>query len=261
MKNVTALFLGDLIGQPGCRAVFFKLPSLIKKVGADFVVVNAENAADGFGLLPEQAQKLFEAGADVITTGNHIWQRKEIFPLLDDEPRLLRPGNYPQSLPGHGFCVVAKNGLKWAVMNFQGRTHMALIDDPFSAAAQAAAKLKQQTPLILVDFHAEAMDEKEAFGLHLDGKVSAVVGTHTHIATADEKILPGGTAYQSDLGMCGPALSVIGSDPKLSIERAVTQIPHRPEILDQPADLRGAVVTLDPQTGRALSIYRIHETA
>lgn len=261
MKTVKALLLGDLIGQSGCRAVFFKLGALVKRTEADLVVVNAENAAEGFGLWPEQADQLWQAGVDVITTGNHIWQKKEIYPYLDSQPRLLRPANYPKILPGHGSCLIEKAGVLIAVLNFQGRRQMADIDDPFTQSEELVARIRKQTPVILVDFHAEATEEKEAFGFHLDGQVSVVVGTHTHIPTADERLLPQGTAYVSDLGMCGPALSVIGSDPKIAIEKALSQLPLKSEVLESPSDLWGVLVVLDAHTGRALSIERIHEPA
>jgi metallophosphoesterase (TIGR00282 family) len=235
-----------------------RLPSLIEAHHPDLVVVNAENAAeDGLGLLPEQFVALVGAGADVVTTGNHVWEKREIWATLGTEDRLLRPDNYPASLPGKGWCLVEKAGWKAAVFNLQGRSRMASIDDPFTRAQELVNKFTPITPLLFVDFHAEAPDEKEAFGYWLDGKASAVVGTHTHVATADERVLPLGTAFQSDLGMTGPAGSVIGGDPEVSVQRALTMLPLRSTILDAPAVIRGALVTVELATGRALSIVRL----
>jgi len=253
-----ALFLGDLVGLPGYRACLSKLPRLIEIHQPHLVVVNAENAAeDGLGMLPEQLAALLAMGVHVVTTGNHIWEKKEILPLLGSEDRLLRPDNYPKSLPGKGWCLVEGEGWRAAVVNLQGRSRMASIDDPFLRARALTDQLLQQTPLVFFDFHAEAPDEKEAFGYWVDGRATAVVGTHTHVATADERILPLGTAFQSDLGMCGPEGSVIGGDPEVSVQRALTMLPLRSTIFDAPALVRGALVTADARTGRALSIVRI----
>jgi metallophosphoesterase (TIGR00282 family) len=220
--------------------------------------VNAENAAeDGLGLYAEQFFALVEAGAQVVTTGNHVWEKKEIGSVLAAEDRLLRPDNYPSPLPGKGWCLVEGEGWKAAVINLQGRSRMAAIDDPFIRARDLFARLAAETSLIFFDFHAEASDEKEAFGFWMDGKATAVVGTHTHVATADERILPRGTAFQSDLGMCGPEGSVIGGDPDVSVQRALSMLPLKSVIFDAPAVVRGALVTADPATGRALSIQRI----
>lgn len=250
------------MGLAGNRAVFFSLPSIVKQTQADLVIVNGENASpDGLGILAEQFHRLREAGVDVVTTGNHVWEQSETRQLLKNEGRLLRPANYPAGLEGSGSCLLEKNGVKVAVMNFQGRTRMPLTDDPFICARDLVRKVGRETKLIFIDFHAEATDEKEAFGFFLDGQVSAVVGTHTHIQTADEKILPQGTAYMSDLGMCGPQDSVIGGVPQISVDRALTLVPLKNMLLDAPAEIRGALVRVDPATGRALSIERIdHKT-
>lgn len=252
-----ALFLGDLVGLPGFRACLDQLPKLIEVHQPQLVVVNAENAADdGLGLLPEQFFTLRAAGVDVVTTGNHVWENRELWPLLASEDRLLRPDNYPATLPGKGWCVVEKDGRTSAVLNLQGRSRMAMIDDPFSRAKELLTRLVGAPPRIFVDFHAEATDEKEAFGFWLDGLVTGVVGTHTHVATADERLLPRGTAFQSDLGMCGPVGSIIGGDPDLSVERALTMLPLRSTVLDAPGVVRGALITCD-DAGRARSIVRI----
>ena len=190
-----------------------------------------------------------------MTTGNHVWEKKTILPLLETEDTLLRPDNYPR-LPGKGWCVVETRAGKAAVVNLQGRVRMTAIDDPFTRAKDLVERLAGETPLLFFDFHAEAADEKEAFGFWLDGLATAVVGTHTHTATADERILPQGTAFQSDLGMCGPEGSVIGSDPKLSVRRSLTSLPIKAVVLEAAAVVRGAIITASP-SGRALSIARV----
>jgi len=254
-KYFTTLLLGDVYGDPGCRVLFMKLQSLRKKYRADFVVVNGENAFKGFGIIPSQADMLFGIGVDVITSGNHIWQQEETLPYLDSQSCILRPANYGNLVPGHGYVV--KDGV--CVINLQGRMNMPPTDDPFRCALDILKKLDGKVRTILVDFHAENPDEKEAMGFFLDGKVTAVVGTHIHVQTMDEKILPNGTAYITDLGMCGPKDSVIGSDPELAIKRQLTQMPLKSQVLDAPAQIHGVCVKSDPVTGRALSIERITE--
>lgn len=253
--NSTAkvLLLGDVYGDPGCRALFFCLPKLRKQLEPDFVVVNGENASGGFGLDAAMMGKFFDAGVDVITSGNHIWQQEDIIPYLDSEPMLLRPANYPSRNPGKGLAI--KNGV--AVINLQGRYSMLPIDCPFKAGMTLAERARKQTPLVFVDFHAESASEKEALGFYLDGQVTAVVGTHTHVQTADEKILPKGTAYITDLGMCGPYESVIGSDPALAISKQETQMPYKPVVSDSPAYIQGALIEADTVSGKALSISRV----
>jgi len=234
------------------------LPRLIADHRPDLVVVNAENAAeDGLGLLPEQFFALRSAGADVVTTGNHVWEKKDLYPTLEAEARLLRPDNYPGRLPGRGWCLVEGPGWTAFVANLQGRQRMSAIDDPFQRAVDLLDQRAAGVVLRFFDFHAEAPDEKEAFGCWLDGRATGVVGTHTHVATADERLLPQGTAFQSDLGMCGPRGSVIGGDPEVSVQRALTMLPLRSTILDAPAVVRGALITADRTTGRALSIVRL----
>lgn len=248
--------LGDVCGQPGCRALFMGLGSLVKDYRADMVIVNGENAANGFGLSASLMEQFFSLGVDVITSGNHIWQQDDLRPYLDSEKRLLRPANYPPQAPGHGSVVVDVKGTKVAVLNLQGRMQLPAIDCPFRIGLEQVQKLRKQTPLIFVDFHAENTEEKEALGLYLDGKISAMVGTHTHVQTADEKILPQKSAYITDIGLCGPSESVIGSDPGISIARQLTQMPMRSEIADTPPVLQGVCITVESATGNALKIER-----
>ena len=258
-RTITALLLGDVIGQPGCRALFMGLPQLIKRLRADVVILNGENAADGFGLTEDLARQFFSLGVHVITSGNHIWQREEIRSFLDKDPRILRPANYPSSAPGHGFTTVDIGGVSIGVVNLQGRHQMVPIDCPFQTGASIVDKMRKQTKLIFVDFHAESAQEKESLAWYLDGKVSTVVGTHTHVQTADERILPNGTGFITDLGLSGPMGGVIGSDPNIAIERQLTQIPLRNQILDAPSFLQGVVCTVNPDTGKTISIKRISE--
>ena len=256
-ETVKALLLGDIVGQPGCRAVFIGLKKLIKDYRADVAMINGENAADGFGITPENAQMLFSSGADVITTGNHVWQKKEIFPMLESKSELLRPANYPRKAPGHGSCVISVKDMKIAFLNIQGRVDMGNLDCPFYVAREEVRKLRKETPIIIVDFHAENVEEKEAMGLYLDGQVSSVTGTHTHIQTGDERILEKGTAYMSDIGMTGPSPGVIGSKSEIAIRRQQTQMPLKMEIEDIPATINGVLITIDKTSGKALSIERI----
>ncbi len=259
MKSLRILFLGDLVGQPGLRALFVGLSPLVKETGAQLVAVNGENLAEGFGLTPGDKDKLLKMGVSVITSGNHIWQRDDIFPVLDSENCLLRPENYPPGAPGHGSVIVEVAGISVAFLNLQGRERMgASVDCPFRAAKKSTARLREKTKCIVVDFHAEEVKEKEAMFHHLDGRVSAVFGTHTHVQTTDERILPGGTAVITDLGMCGPEGSVIGTSPELSIRRSLTQLPIRMEVHDAPASLQGVLVDIDTETGKAVSISRIY---
>lgn len=260
-EKIRALVLGDIVGQPGCRAVFIGLKSLIKEYRSDIVVINGENAADGFGITPKIAARIFASGADVITSGNHIWQKKEIYPLLDSDEPILRPANYPSLAPGKGYVILDIRDTKIAVLNLQGRRDFGDLDCPFQAGIAYSKKLKSKAKIIIVDFHAESAAEKEALGLYLDGKVSAVLGTHTHVQTADERILSGGTAYLSDLGMTGPSESVIGSDHTISVRRSLTQMPLKHEVADNPAVISGVVLDLDISTGKCLSIKRFKKVS
>ena len=254
-KTFTTLLLGDIYGDPGCRVLFMKLQTLKKKYRADFVVVNGENAFKGFGIIPSQVDMLFGIGVDVITSGNHIWQQEDIYPYLDSQSSLLRPANYGNLVQGHGYVV--KDNV--CVINLQGRMNMPATDDPFKCAQDILKKLDNRVKTIFVDFHAESPEEKEAMGFFLDGKVTAVVGTHIHVQTMDEKILPNGTAYITDLGMCGPKGSIIGSDPELAIKRQLTQMPMKAQVLDAAAEIHGVCIRSDAETGKALSIERIAE--
>jgi len=255
------LFLGDVVGEPGRKAVSVLLPLLKEELKLDFIVVNGENSAGGRGITPKIAISLMRAGAAVVTSGDHIWDQREIVPYLGDEPRMLRLLNYSAGTPGNGFVVLESKKCKVAVVNLQGRTFMnQQLDNPFPAILACVEKLREETPVIFVDFHAEATSEKVAMGWHLDGKVSAVVGTHTHVPTADERVLPKGTAFQSDAGMCGPMDSVIGSQIEPVLERFHTMMPTRFGVGRGAVRLNGALITIDPATGKALSIERIART-
>lgn len=258
MKKISVLVLGDVVGQPGCRALFFKLPGLIKKYKADLVIVNGENASDGFGILPDEAEKFFLKGVDVITTGNHIWQKREIYPLMQKEnASIIRPANYPPGVPGNGSVVVNKKGTDVTVLNLLGRVRMGLpVDCPFRSSSDFLKK-NNKSKIVIVDFHAEDTMEKEALAWYLDGKVSAVVGTHTHIQTADERILPKGTAFITDIGMTGPDDSVIGTKPEISIRRALTQLPLKMEVAENESTIKGVFLTIDSETGNSISIERV----
>jgi 2',3'-cyclic-nucleotide 2'-phosphodiesterase len=254
----TVLLLGDVFGQPGCRALFVGLKGLRKEHRADMVVVNGENAAaDGFGITPEIAGQLFSSGADVITTGNHIWQKREVLGYLDSEERILRPANYPPGVAGHGTVVVDVKGTAVGVINLQGRVRMGSLDCPFRTAADLVRKLKEKAKIILVDFHAEAPDEKEALASYLDGQVTFIGGTHTHVQTADERIYPGGTGYITDLGMTGPTESVIGCSLDISLRRSETQMPLKMEVADNSASIQGVKVEIDRESGHTLTIERL----
>ena len=258
-ERLNALILGDIFGQPGCRALFIGLKPLIRKYDADVVIVNGENAADGFGITPEITDQLFSGGVHVITTGNHIWQKREILPVLNSNDRILRPANYPHCKFGKGSTIVEIKGRKVGVVNLQGRLHMSDIDCPFTMGRDIVRKMRETTKVVIVDFHAEAPEEKEALAFHLDGLASVVVGTHTHIQTADERMLPGGTAYITDIGMIGPHSSVIGVDPDNAIRRSMTQMPLKMPVADNPAAINGVFVEIDAETGKALSISRVRE--
>lgn len=257
-KTIEALFLGDICGKPGCRAIFVGLRQIIREQRIDVVIANGENAADGFGITPEEADQCFASGVDVLTSGNHIWQKSELFARMDSDSRILRPANYPPGVPGQGYTVIERAGVSIGVLNLQGRVSMPTTDCPFRVGRELVQQLKKQTKIILVDFHAESAEEKEALGLYLDGQVSVLVGTHTHVQTADERILPKGTGYITDIGMTGAHMSVIGSDPGISIRRQLTQIPLRSEIAEDAAMINGIICSVDIATGRAVSMKRLN---
>jgi metallophosphoesterase (TIGR00282 family) len=254
------LMIGDLIGKPGRVAVEQLLPALREERGIDFVTANGENVAGGMGLTPSTADSILAAGVDVITSGNHIWDKREIYPYLESNDRVLRPLNYgTHEVPGRGWGTYqALDGTDLAVVNLQGRTYMQQIENPFTEADRLLDESSEPLPPVrLVDFHCELTSEKNALGLYLDGRVSTVVGTHTHVVTGDERILPGGTAYQTDLGMTGPVWSVIGFDPKTVIPRFINALPTRFEVGEGAVVFNAAQIDIDPATGRALAIERI----
>jgi 2',3'-cyclic-nucleotide 2'-phosphodiesterase len=256
-RPVTVLCVGDIFGEPGRRALLALLPGLRRAHEADLVVVNVENAAAGAGVTPAIARNFLDHGVDVMTSGNHIWDKKEIIEYIAKENLLLRPANYPAGTPGVGSIVVKAGPHKVAVLNLMGRVFLPLLDCPFRKADEEIPRLREETPMIVVDMHCEATSESQAMGWYLDGRVSAVVGTHRHVQTADERVLPQGTAYITDLGMTGPTDSVIGVDRTLALGRFLTQMPNRFEPARGPAALHGAVIRIAPDTGRALSIERL----
>ncbi len=256
-EKLTALLLGDIVGQSGCRALFIHLKNLIKKYNADVVVVNGENAADGFGITPEIADQIFTNGVSVITSGNHIWQKREIIGKLELDNRILRPANYPAGVPGSGYCVIDVKDWKVAVVNLLGRVRLSDVDCPFRQSKKIVKQVKNDTSVVLIDFHAESPEEKEALAYYVDGDVSAVVGTHTHVQTADERILSKGTAYITDLGMIGPHNSIIGFKNDVALRRSLTQLPIKMEVEETAASLCGVAVEISPKSGKALSIKRI----
>jgi metallophosphoesterase (TIGR00282 family) len=256
------LFIGDLVGAPGRRVLAEELDRLVDRQRADFVIANVENAAGGFGVTPQIARETLDLGVHCLTSGNHIWDRKEILPYLDEEPRLLRPHNFPSPAPGKGLYVgESAAGVRVGILNLMGRVFMPPLLCPFLTADEAVRALRQQAQVVIVDFHAEATSEKLALGWHLDGRVSAVIGTHTHVQTADERVLPGGTAYITDVGMTGPHDSVIGVEKNLALERFFTQRPVRFNTASGDVRLKGALIDVDEASGRARSIQRLSAPA
>jgi metallophosphoesterase (TIGR00282 family) len=246
------LAIGDVIGKPGRRAISTLLPELRATYHADMVIVNAENAAGGLGTTPDTAQELLDAGVDVLTSGNHIWTHKEMLPYLDSDMPILRPLNYPPGVPGRGYIINQA-----LVVNLIGRTFMTNYDCPFRAMDELLNDLTNRPPVVIVDFHAEATSEKMAMGRYLDGRVSAVLGTHTHVGTIDAQILPGGTAYVTDIGMTGPIDSIIGDDVEAVLKRFLTMIPHHLSVGKGKTVLNAIIVTVDDTTGKATGIERI----
>lgn len=255
------LFVGDVVGRVGRRLLKRQLPKLISRWNPEVVVVNVENAAGGFGLTGEVWRELSSLPVDVFTSGNHIWDKKETMEILDKEPHLLRPANYPDGNPGRGLCVIKSRraGVSVAILNLQGLTFMVPIDSPFRTATRLLSSLAPEVKVIVVDMHAEATSEKQAMGWYLDGKVSAVVGTHTHVPTADERILPQGTAFITDVGMTGAYQGVIGFRPKEVVERFLHATPRALEPANSGVALAGVIITVDPQSGKATAIQRIFE--
>lgn len=257
---LTILFLGDVVGEPGRSAVIARLPELKRRHEVDFIIVNGENAAAGRGITPKITIDLLRAGAAVVTTGDHVWDQKELIPFIATEPRLLRPINYPAGAPGSGSIVLETAKGKVGVINVQGRTFMQpILENPFHALDLAVAEMRDETRVIFVDAHAETTSEKIAIGRFLDGRVSAVIGTHTHVQTADEQIFPRGTAFLCDAGMCGPTQSILGRAVDPIVNRFISNLPAPFPVAKGEVRLCGAVVGIDETTGRAVSIERITE--
>jgi len=254
---VRVLLIGDIVGKTGRKAVKAFLPTLISRFKIDLTVANCENAAGGFGITEKVAAELFGCGIHVMTSGNHIWDKKEAVSLLVKEDRILRPLNYPPGVPGAGSIIYNLNGRKVGVLNVSGRIFMNTMDCPFRTAEAEVERIRKETEMIIVDLHAEATSEKIAFGRYMDGRVSAVIGTHTHVQTADEQILPKGTAYITDAGMTGPLNSVIGVDTEQIIDKFLTQMPRKFETAKGIALLSGVMVEIDEKSGRATSIQRL----
>jgi metallophosphoesterase (TIGR00282 family) len=258
MSEMRILFIGDIVGKAGRQAIDGVLEKVIAGHKIEFTVANGENAAGGMGITPAIAIEILDQGVDVLTSGNHIWAKKEIVPFLDEELRILRPANYPPKVPGRGSGIFhSRNGQKLGVLNLEGRVFMKHLDCPFRVGEKEVELLREETNIILVDFHAEATSEKMAMGWFLDGKVSAVLGTHTHVQTSDERILSEGTAYISDVGMTGPMDSVIGIRKEIALERLLTQIPWKFDVAKEEIELQGVVIDVNSKTGRSENIQRI----
>jgi len=268
MKIIRAAMIGDVVGSQGLEILEVKLPILIKEQNIDFVIVNGENAAEGFGMTEVCFRRIIAAGADVVTSGNHIWEKREFWQVLENERKMLRPANYPAgttagttAVPGVGHTLIEKNGIQWLAINLQGRELMNSIDCPFQCFDSIIDKQKEAAvqPVILVDFHAESSREKEALAYYIDGRASVIAGTHTHVQTADERILPKGSAYITDLGMTGITDSVIGMDIKICQERFNKQVQYQMKtaVSSKPAQINGVITEIDADTGKALSIQRI----
>ncbi len=255
---MNVLMIGDIVSKPGRKVIEMNLPSLIEKYDLDFVVANAENVAHGFGVTPDTADELLRMGIDVLTSGNHIWDKKEIIEYMKGDSRLLRPANYSKSVPGKGHIIaLSRRGLKVGVINLQGRVFMGPSEDPFAIGLELVNQLRRETPIILVDMHGEASSEKQAMGWFLDGKVSAVCGSHTHVPTADQRVLPGGTAYVTDVGMTGPYDSVIGVDKEQIIQKFLDQMPTRFEPAKENPILQSMLIQIDEQNGMSQTIQRV----
>ncbi len=252
------LFIGDIVGRPGRRAVREFLPSLVSRLKIDLVVANCENAAGGFGITEKVAEEIFSYGVHVMTSGNHIWDKKEAIGYIQKVDRVLRPLNYPPGVPGRGSIILTVKGEKVAVVNLAGRVFMPTLDCPFRKVDEFLEVIKDETSVVLIDFHAEATSEKIAFGYYVDGRVTAVIGTHTHVQTADEQILQGGTAYITDVGMTGPVNSVIGVEVKDILDRFLTQMPKKFNTAKGPVIFSSVLIEIDPSTSKATSIKRLN---
>ncbi|MGH9703945.1 MAG: TIGR00282 family metallophosphoesterase [Candidatus Acidiferrales bacterium] len=252
------LFIGDIVGSPGRKIVGDRLADIVAQQQIDLVIANCENSASGFGVTPRLAEELIAAGIEVLSGGNHIFDRKEVHEYFVHEPRLLRPANFPPTAPGSGlYLATARNGVNYAVLNLQGRTFMAPLDCPFRASDRELARIPAETKVIIVDMHAETTSEKQAMGWYLDGKVSAVIGTHTHVPTADEHVLPGGTAFITDVGMTGPHDSIIGMEKQGIIRRFIDSMPARFAVAEGDLQMNTVLLEVDPATGHSQSITRL----
>ena len=256
--------IGDVVGDPGLKTLEEKLPALVRDNAVDFTVVNGENAADGFGLTDAAMKRIIAAGADVITSGNHVWEKRDFWQIMNADDRVLRPANYPEPAAGRGWLCAQKAEANWVVVNAQGREYMTPIDCPFRCLDGIIAQVAgSPAAIVLVDFHAESTREKESLAYHLDGRVTLLAGTHTHVQTADERILPKGTAYITDLGMTGISRSVIGMDARICLDRARKQVMYRMEPAAEPADgksgaqIQGIIAEIDAESGKAVSVMRI----
>lgn len=252
------MMIGDIVGRPGRTILREKLPLLRKEYEVDFVIANGENAAGGNGITQKIAQELFISGIDFLTMGNHIWDNKDVFNFIEEEARMVRPANYPSGTPGRGYQVIKiESGISIGIINISGRTFMNALDCPFRTVDAIIDKIKNSTSIVIVDFHAEATSEKIAMGWYLDGRATLVAGTHTHVQTADERILPNGTAYITDLGMTGPMNSILGIEKETVIKKFISQLPVRFEVAKGPSQINGIIVEIDEQTGKAQKIQRM----
>jgi metallophosphoesterase (TIGR00282 family) len=259
MNLVHTAMIGDVVGEAGIKALETSLPALIKEAHLEFVIINGENAAGGFGMTAGDYNRITAAGADVVTSGNHIWEKREFWSTLENKKNMLRPANYPDGAPGTGFSLIKKDNVNWLVINLQGRELISAIDCPFQCFDRIVNSNAEINPVILVDFHAESSREKEALAYYIDGRASLIAGTHTHIQTADERILPKGSAYITDLGMTGVTKSVIGMDPKICYERFSKQVQYQMKTAAEiePGEMHGVIAEIDTDTGNAISIKRI----
>ena len=263
-KAVTALMIGDVSGTSGLAVLERLLPELIREYAADLTVVNGENAADGFGITEAVLNQMLSSGADIVTSGNHVWEKRDFWPVMDNSEQIIRPANYPAGVPGRGWAKINKNGINWLIINLQGRDMMSSINCPFKAFDEIFSNQIADNPesplLTLVDFHAEANREKEALAYYLDGRAAVIAGTHTHVQTADERLLPKGSAYISDLGMTGSTKSIIGMDIGICLKRMKTQVPLRMECAQEEAAVQGIAVKIDSETGKALLIQTFNRS-